>query len=288
MPHQNKVRRNKLTGKILRLLVLPVLAGGSNVSAEPLKGNVQRQDVTPVSGDIFQDNELELLPAGIQFSETVAPVGQDLRPHKLFSSVTLPAEDGEDTWYQIPAWRAGEFHREKQLDHTQFGDVESVSKVDHVYGMQVDRKGGIWHHMSWPGITKVSLDGYSQYKIINRYEPVSLKANEFCVKISSTNIDVDDKSGKITRVARQEEFDAYYPGAAGTAMGKCWIKGFSQHGRTNTTIERCTVEEVRVKPFVVINSFRGRDLRESFRRYLSAHDMADLIPETIALPSARN
>ncbi|MBX9685387.1 MAG: hypothetical protein K2X27_01720 [Candidatus Obscuribacterales bacterium] len=260
------------------LLFLSTQSLISVLAAEPLQGNVKHEDITPLSGDLYEDGDRELLPAGVAFSDTVPPVSSELKLHKLFSSISLPSEDKEDTWYQIPKWRAGLYHREKQIDHTKFGDRESVSKVDHLYGMQVDKNGGIWHHMSWPRITKLSLEGYSQYKIINKYEPISLKGNEYCVKISSTNVDVDDKTGKIIRLGKQEEFDWYYPAGAGVARGKCLIKGFSNYGRTNTEIERCSVEERLIQPFSVLNSFRGKNLRESFKQYLLSHDLADLVP----------
>lgn len=247
--------------------------------AAPLQGKVQQEGSAPLSGDLSADSDHTLLPAGVGFSDTVPPVSSTLKLHKLFSSLTLPAEDRDDTWYHIPSWRAGMFHREKQIDHTIFGDVESVSKVDHLYGMQVDKKGGIWHHMSWPRITKIALDGYSQYKIIDKYEPVNTSPAEFCIKITSTNIDVDDKTGKITRLARQEEFDRYFPVSGGLARGYCLIKGFSMFGRVNTTIEKVSVEESMTKPFTPLNSFRGTNLRESFIRYLKSHDLGDLAPD---------
>jgi hypothetical protein len=248
--------------------------------ADPLKGSVQQENVTPISGDIWNENESELLPAGVGFSDKVDAVEPGIKPHKLFSSVTMPAEDKDDTWYQIPNWRAGFFHREKQIDHTQFGDREQVSKVDHLYGMQKDKRGGIWHHQSWPKITKLSLeDGHSQYKIINKYELVSKSDNDYCVKISSTNVDVDDKTGKIIRTGKQEEFDRYFPDGTGKARGYCLIKGYSSSGNVNTQIEKCSVEEEQMKPFETLNTFRGKDLRASFKTYLISHDKADLVPD---------
>jgi len=277
--HMKRKQSLSRSGKsALAFLLLLVQIAASAASADPLQGGVKHDVQTPITGDIWSEGEREMLPAGLSFADTVPPVGPDLKPHKLFSSVLLPAEDKEDTWYQIPKWRAGFFHREKQIDHTQFGDRESVSKVDHLYGMQVDKNGGIWHHMSWPKITKVSMDGYSQYKIINKYEPVIRSNNEFCVKISSTNLDVDDKTGKITRVGKQEEIDRYFPHGTDSSVGYCLIQGYSQHGRPNTELEKCSVEETKLKPFSVLNNFRGKDLRESFINYLKAHEMEDLLP----------
>lgn len=277
--------------RIRILLAMLALSSPTAALADPLKGGVQKEVTvsTPMSGGILdQGNPLfgsildegnpTLLPGGATFSETVTPVAPDIKPHKLFSSITMPPENKEDLWYQIPKWRAGLYHRDKQIDHTLTGDVESVSKVDHLYGMQVDRKGGIWHHESWPSITKLSLDGYSEYKIINRYEPISMTNKEFCVKISSTNIDVDDKTGKVTRVAKQEEIDRYFPVGQGVARGHCLIQGFSARGNQNTQVEKCTVEESMTQPFRVLNTFRGKNLRESFINFLKSHDMADLAP----------
>lgn len=265
--------------KILLVLTLVALQADGYVYAEPLKGKVQHEAEQPIyEGGLFDRQEIGTMPAGIRFDDSVEPAGPEFKLHKLFSSINLPVEDKEDTWYQIPRWRAGSFHREKQIDHTLSGDIESISRADHVYGMQVDRNGGIWHHMSWPRITRISLDGYSQYKIINRYEPVTMSDNEYCVKICSTNIDVDDKTGKVIRVGKQEEFDRYFPAGNGIARGNCLIQGFSQHGRPNTTIERCSVEEELTKPFAVVNTFRGKNLKESFCNYLQSHDKATLIP----------
>ncbi|MBX9720789.1 MAG: hypothetical protein K2X81_05305 [Candidatus Obscuribacterales bacterium] len=245
-----------------------------------MKGKVEKQEAAPLTSGVGLDGDFSPpMSAGIRFSESVNPVSAELKVHKLFSSVTLPVEGKDDNWYQIPKWRAGLYHREKQVDHSKFGDIESVSKVDHLYGMQVDKNGGIWHHDSWPRITKISLDGYSQYKIINRYEPITLSSKEYCVKVSSTNIDVDDKTGKITRVAKQEEFDRYFPAGNGVARGDCLIKGFSARGGTNTEIETCSVEESLVKPFSVLNNFRGKDLHESFVNFLKAHGHTELLPD---------
>lgn len=269
-----------LRQSLLFFLFLHLMCSG--VQAAPLKGGVQHEDEgsRPLSSGLLMDDPEEAfsLPAGVKFEENVPPVGPELRLHKLFSSVQMPAEDGEDTWYRIPGWRAGSFHREKQIDHTRSGDQISTSRADHVYGMQMDKNGEIWHHMSWPRVTKVSSDDQIQYKIINRYTPVTVNPNEFCVRISSTNVFVDEKTGKIIRTAKQEEIDRYIPIADGLARGYCLIQGYSQHGRPNTLLQKCTVEEERTQPFAVVNKFRGKDLQQSFFNYLKSHDLADLIP----------
>lgn len=264
----------------LASLLIAGIHASSALADEPLKGSVQHDTRPALAGDAMLDEEGNTkIPVGLKFDETVEPVGPELKPHKLFSSVTMPAEDNEDFWYKIPQWRAGHFHREKQINHTQNGDVTSISKADHVYGMQKDKHGNIWHHVSWPKITKISLDGYSQYKIINRYEPVTMNEKEYCVKICSTNVDVDDKTGKIIRTAKQEEFDRYFPIGDGIARGDCLIQGFSQHGRVNTELEKCSVEEEMVQPFSVVNSFRGKDLKNSFVKFLTAHNLSMLVPD---------
>lgn len=264
---------------VLSLLTLSFLGSYCHAVAEPLKGSVKHEAIAPTTDGFSLETGSLALPAGIEFSKSVDPVGPQLRLHKLFSSISLPSEDKEDIWYKIPSWRAGLFARETQTDHTIFGDFTSVSKAEHVYGMQVDKRGGIWHHMSWPHITKITLDGHTEYKIINRYEPISLSSTEFCVKLSSTDIDVDDKTGKIIGLAKQEEFDRYFPGPNGTAIGDCLLQGYSMYGGPNTTLEKTSVEESTIQPFKVINTLGGKNLRESFRNFLQSHDMAELLPD---------
>lgn len=215
----------------------------------------------------------------MQFSSKVEAVEPKFRPNKLFAATNLPEEGVEDGWYLIPAWRAGKFHRESQTDHTLFGDQTIVSRVDHVYGMQRDKNGGIWHHYSWPKITRVELDGYDEYKIVHRYEPVKITPTEFAVKVNSTDIDVDVNTGKIKRVTKQEEFDQYFPLSEGTVRGESKWQGFSMNGGPNTTVERSSLEEVQTEPFRVINTWKGKDLRESFRKFLQSHELSELLPD---------
>ncbi len=283
----------KFSTYIAALLSLTgILNAGSVLAAEPLKGGVEKVDTAPIYGGLGGGGKMApMLQSGaeaefsrplngqMEFSEQVAPVDPAFKPHKLFALDNLPPEGTEDGWYQIPAWRAGKFHRESQTNHTLFGDVTIQSKVDHVYGMQLDKRGGIWHHESWPKVTKVDMDGYAEYKIIHTYQPVSITAEEFVIKAFSTDIDVDPATGKIKRVTKQEDFNKYYPCRKGIACADCTTLGFSQYGRINTTKEQSTLEEVLVEPFQVINKFRGMDLKASFIRYLKSHDMPDLIPD---------
>lgn len=270
---------------------VPLEAGTATLESKPLSGGIGEQ-LQRLRGQLDELKQLrarlEAAPqrtGEMQFSAKVDAVGPELRPNKLFAEANLPQQETEDGWYKIPAWRAGKFHREKQTDHTLFGDVTIASRVDHVYGMQMDKNGGIWHHESWPRVTKVELDGYTEYKLIQKYEPVRISPNEFTVKLFSTDIDVDNKTGKIKRTTKQEEFDRYFPRGNDLAVGECEWQGYSMNGGPNTTVEQTSVEEVRIEPFRVINKWKGKDLRASFRRYLQSHGMADLVPDD---PTAMN
>lgn len=282
------------------LVAWPML-GGVAGRAEQLKGGVKEEENvggsagTPQSALLDQLrqqlNELKQLNARLEkatiggsesktvFPGTVSAVDPKFRPRKLFAEADLPAEDTEDGWYKIPYWRAGKFHREKQINHSLSGDTTVTSRVDHVYGMQRDKNGGIWHHTSWPHVTRVETDKYDEYKIINRYEPVEGAPNEFAFKVSTTDIDVNKVTGKIERVSKQEEIHRYTPGPDGTAQGEVEWKGYSASGEPNTTNEQSSVEEVQVEPFRIVNFWRKKDLKASFRKFLLSHGMADLVPE---------
>jgi hypothetical protein len=295
--------------QLTRILCCALMfASGAAAIAAPLKGGVEEQGTgssgTPQGAllDQLQSqlNELRALNARLEkaaaggsattavFPMKVEAADQKFRPRKLFSAVDLPAEDTEDGWYRIPYWRAGKYHREKQTNHSVTGDVTIVSRVDHVYGMQQDKAGGIWHHRSWPHITRVETDKYDEYKIINKYEPIEGAPNEFAFKVSTTDIDVDKKTGKIAQVSRQEEIHKYTPGENGIAIGDVEWQGYTADGNPNTQVERSSVEEEQVEPFRVINNWRGKDLRESFRKFLMSHGKADLVPDDMASTGAQD
>lgn len=286
-----------LIASIVGTVAFALNFGSAAAWAAPLKGGVEEHDQAGQSENPVMDAlrqqlqelrqlnaKLEKMSAGGEASTTRFPakleaVDNRFRPNKLFAEADLPAEATEEGWYRIPTWRAGKYHREKQVDHTITGDVEIVSRVDHVYGMQRDKSGQIWHHRSWPHITKVELDKYVEYKIINRYDPVDGAPNEFAFKVSSIDIDVDKKTGRIKRVTRQEEVDRYTPGPDGIAHGECEWQGYTANGDPNTQVERSSVDEEMVEPFKVVNFWRQKDLKASFRKYLESHNMVDLIPE---------
>jgi hypothetical protein len=294
------MNRRRMIMVYCALVACPLLGGMAGLAA-PLKGGVQEQEnVGGASGSPQsalldqlrqQLQELKQLNARLEkatvggnaskamFPATVSAVDPKFRPRKLFAEADLPAEDTEDGWYKIPYWRAGKFHREKQINHSLTGDTVVTSRVDHVYGMQQDKSGGIWHHTSWPHITRVETDKYDEYKIINRYEPVECEPNEFAFKVSTTDIDVNKTTGKIERVTKQEEIHKYTPGPNNTALGEVEWRGYSASGEPNTTNEQSSVEETQVEPFRIVNFWRKKDLKASFKKYLLSHGMADLVPD---------
>jgi hypothetical protein len=284
------------------LLALSLLCiGCPHVTGEPIKGGVHEESTsctpqTPQSALLdqlqAQVNELKQLNAKLEkaasgereptmvFPAKIDAVDSNIRKGKLFAEADLPQQDTEEGWYRIPYWRAGRYRREKQVDHSITGDVTIVSKVDHVYGMQVDKSDGIWHYSSWPHITKVETGRYYEYKIIDKYEPVDGAPNEFAFRVRSTDIDVNKKTNRIERVTRQEEVDRYTPVTEGSgAVGECEWQSYTSDGNPNSQVTRSSVEEVQTEPFKVANFWNKRNLRESFIRYLQSHGKADLIPD---------
>lgn len=265
------------------IMAMSIMVLATTSIAAPLKGGVEEN--VPIT-EIGPDSSSKPLSARLDFVEKVDPVSKAFQPGKLFAEVNLPSEATSDGWYPIPSWRAGMFHRDTQTNHTLFGDVTINSSVDHIYGMQVDKRGVIWHHESCPKITKVDLDDYTEYKIIDRYEPVAVTNSEFTVKTMETDIDVDRKTGKIKQCSRQEGFYQYRPCGPDAACAECMTLGFSALGRVNTEKEMSSLEEVRKGPFRVINKFRGTDLRENFITYLKSHGLADVAPDPMPSQNA--
>ena len=270
------IMRLALAPTLMRLalaavIVVQALAPTPSLSS-PLQGGVQRHEAT---GSATED---DASAPSFVFPATVSAVDPRFRPHKLFADAELPNQDSAEMWYRIPNWRAGHYHREQQVDHTFTGDVVMVSRVDHIYGMQRDRTGAIWHYSSWPHITKIDLDGVTEYKIIERYEPIETTEHAYAVKVSSIDIDVDDKTKRIKRVTKQLEVDRYTPGPNGIAYGESEWQGYTADGNPNTQVEHSSMDEMQVEPFKVADKWRDKDLRSSFRNYLESHGLPDLIP----------
>jgi len=261
----------------LKLNSVPVLKAAQaklDLSNQPLKENAKANK--PLEG-------------GISLSLTLPPIPANLRKGAIFKAENLPKPPKVTDWWLVPAWFAGTWHREtvtevymNEFIDNLFGWAKiRTQRADHIWGHQVDRLGGIWHHRVEPYTQIVDLDNYIGVKTVTLQEPVSVSDSKVIVRYKDATINYKKSNNKITYSFRHEQISEITK--RGDLMTETiWHKNYDENG--NPTDEgHAKSTYTLIKPFEAINSDQKTklDLQKDFALYLKVHGYSDRIPEAL-------
>ncbi|SRR5579875_363847 len=242
----------------LMLLLLAIL-GGPPVNAQPyLKG-------------------------GVEHSERLAPLDNRLQKGKVFDPGRFGQAAPTYQWYKIPDWLAGLWYTTKetsQLRSLQTGVVTShqYPRHDkHLFGMQQDASGSIWHCVVLPRRHVVSAEPFVEYRLETARGFPTITADEVATVYRFAAVQVDEATGLIIDAHQQESIMRIRPvdGNRLEVLGSLRTydhEGIPQsEGRTYLTF-------FRAKPYSEVPTYRNEDMRQSFRQYLTSHNLSNLLP----------
>lgn len=218
----------------------------------------------------------EPLQATIEMSKDLAPVGRSLQAGVKFNESALTPISSQSTWYWVPPWLAGGWHRET-MTHNKKGI--RLERSDSSYGLQTDKLGGYWQRLSIPSRHSVECAQIIDWKVTTNFEVATTNNAEFINHSRNISVAVSKRTGKITTTYQQESIQRYYPIDQNHIKYEVTTKEFDQSGRFVSLNEGSTVY-VRTQPFIQqnIDLATGINLRLDFYRYLASHDLRDLIP----------
>jgi hypothetical protein len=260
-----KSRRSIIRFYRLQLTLLAVLLGAH---CEFFSHSVNAQSIAPIKMSV---EHAEYLPE----ENTVTP-------GKPFLKTMMPMTE-LFTWYQVPDWLAGKWHREVEFSIGQGTDGRPIStmrksKADVVYGHQLDKQGDTWSFIQVPFTQTIDSGPYIYYKLTKTFEPSILENHHFVIRTTSDDVKVLKNTGKIQEVFRREEIHELKAGPGDSKVSALIsIRQFDMKGHPTLTAG-AQYELDKTGPFTEVRYWtKGEDLLADLNSWLKMHDKASVM-----------
>jgi hypothetical protein len=121
----------------------------------------------------------ETIQGGVSHEVIIDPVKPGLRVGDPFDKSALPAFHTNKSWYRIPTWYAGRWHRDTMIyEYPGNPPVVQPSRRDRWRGYQYDSQGHIWHERNEPFLLVVENDRSIDMNLILLEEPLMVNDNQ--------------------------------------------------------------------------------------------------------------
>jgi len=218
-----------------------------------------------------------VLVGEIEHAESVQPVEDDLRPGNTFSKSSLPSKgESGDSWYRIPNWLAGAWHKEEQTNYYRFNYTDGstdnaartqIARSDGRWGMQKDHNGQIWQYDPVPYSANIDAGNLSIVQIVRVCEPIQVTGERFVKRSVVTELRTDKATGKIISVATGEEISYYVPQSDVLVKRMTSSKVFDANG-VPILLGRSYSYENRLSGFQEEDFYKGKDMKTLFEKFL--------------------
>lgn len=207
-------------------------------------------------------------------------VNPQLRPGIIFSDTSLPRTDTNEGWYWIPKWKAGKWHRETQKVTNEQETRTMISRADNFRGWQTDKNGEIWEYYQEP--YKQTIDGGNAIalKILHGSKPIAISEKQVIYRMTGTTIEIEKRTKRIVRVYQTEEIIRDLPLSDGKYQEITSLKIYDRNGKPTEHQTSYAVCE-RTGEYSPVDFLNNRDMRASFKKFLQANNLADLIPDDL-------
>jgi hypothetical protein len=230
------------------------------------------------------------LQGGVQHSEVLPQLIEDLRPGKVYSDDILlkSSTAANDIWYHIPSWYAGVRHCEDEMivyrydyktDKTTQPMQKQLNRQDSTGGYQKDRNNGIWDYKHLPMIQHVESDLVNAVLLVKSITPVKETDEQFVIKYEEVSISFDKRTNKIVRVVQQEQINTITSPEPGMLRVDASAKSFGWDGQPLRKEQSIIFSNV-IKPFEQIDKLGDVDLKASFKDFLIANHKENLLPDS--------
>lgn len=226
-----------------------------------------------------------LLQGSVEHSQALPPLPTSLSVGSTFNQAILKAAPSIDGWYWIPDWLAGDWRRDEETVVSSFDyRTQDENNQPHTiaateiaqFGVQRDRFGGVWHcRLATNGMA--DCGDYFSVALVQSQEPQVVSQDKVIIKDVFTELHVNKETNAIIYAAQAESLTRYRPARDGVLDTKTSVKFFDQSGMALKG-QRNQSFDVRTKPFVPLDSYKGMDLRSLFKQFLIANDKADYVP----------
>lgn len=236
--------------------------------------------LAPISADATT------LEIGVEHTEVLPEVSQDLRPGRRFSLSAEDVEQPSNEWIKIPHWMSGTWrlNRETAVMRKDFRKNATDTKPysysarhDFQYGMQQDRAGDVWHFIGTPYHSKTSMTEFDEYHLVK--SKVFNRADEQAVTFTALMTVVRTESGHQIKESFQSESITSYSPDEQPGYVKLFgsTKSFDASGSALKQTDN-VARIKQIKPYSEVRTYHGQDMRERFREFLIAKGLTNLLP----------
>jgi len=226
-----------------------------------------------------------ILQGGVEHSQILPALPRSLDVGADFNQALLSASPPIDGWYWIPDWLAGDWRREQEtvVSSVDFRTGEenrephTISATEIAqFGVQRDRFGGVWHcRLATGGMA--DCGDYLSVALVQSQEPVVVSQEKVIVRDVFTELQVNKETHAIMYSAQAESLTRYQPARDGVLNTTTSIKFFDEHGMPLKGQHNQSYD-MRTKPFVPLDSYKGKDLRTLFRQFLVSQGKPEYVP----------
>ncbi|HEY9777091.1 MAG TPA: hypothetical protein V6C81_25220 [Planktothrix sp.] len=221
-----------------------------------------------------------VLKGGVEHSDRVDPVPDDLAPGQVFDRRNLPMNPDPahtNQWYKIPDWLAGTWHKESQTDFYRFDysthqtDVSTrvqEARSNGVWGTQKDDQGQVWQFDPGPYVTTVDAGTQTVVEYVKSNEPVECSDRQFVSRSFDTQIRIEKATNEIKSVQSGEHINTYVPEGDGLIKRETSAKVFNRYGMP-VLLGKSFSYEQQIGPFVAQDNYNGSDMRALLRQFLA-------------------
>ena len=219
-------------------------------------------------------------PSPQLLKESLPPVPYALSAGKTYLTASI-AKTEPDNWFRIPLWLAGNWYSDLRWTTSDTGEPAGTHfprrtgyNGGPLWGVERDAKGDIWHRLHPPEYEhQPGPNNQTTNSVIDREDLVASSDVSLCERIHRFRTRVDS-SGIIIDTFQDDIVKTLTPAYDGTIVSIQTVREFDQNGqlrRTYTTHQ----EYKRTEEF---SPKSNTDVRNSFRTYLLANHLDDLVP----------
>ncbi len=225
---------------------------------------------------------------GVQHTDVLPSVSDDLRKGARFNLSAVEAEGQSNEWIQLPDWMCGTWkvgketavlRRDFKSNKTNNEPFTYFARHEFQYGMQKDRDGGIWHYIGTPYHSKTALAQFTEYHLVKSKD--FTKADEQEVSFTTVMTVIrSDSSSKIIESFQQESITSYKPSQLpGEIEMSASTKSFEANGAPDKQSDN-VAKIKQSSPFKQVDTYQGKDMKVLFRAFLIGRKLNNLLPES--------
>jgi hypothetical protein len=221
----------------------------------------------------------ETIQGGVSQSVAIDPVKPGLRMGDTFDKSALPQFHTTKSWYRIPPWYAGRWHRDTMIyEFPGNPPIVSASRRDRWRGYQYDRLGHIWHERNEPFLLVVESDTSIEMNVIILEQPILVDENQVVIRLKGQSVTVDKATRAVVGANQKLETHDFRLAAPGRTYVTITYEHFDQDGRPLQKAPlKAEYYEQLTANFVPIYKDYQEDYYASFCNFLQSTGQADLI-----------